>query len=106
MTILNRAVAGLTRSVQVAPEDETLSEMLASTRALLWETWERIALARLAAAMPWNGEILAAETTTVLTRHALSARGRAPAVPPTVQPSPGTPARPGSRAAWRPGRDR
>jgi hypothetical protein len=27
-------------------------------------------------------------------------------VPPTVQPSPGTPARPGSRAAWPPGRDR
>ena len=68
MTILNRAVAGLTRSVQMAPDDEALSEMLASTRALLWETWERIALARLAAAMPWNGEILAAETTTVLTR--------------------------------------
>jgi hypothetical protein len=68
VTILNRAVAGLTRSVQAAPEDEALSEMLASMRALLWETWERIALARLAAAMPWNGEILAAETTTVLTR--------------------------------------
>jgi hypothetical protein len=68
VTILNRAVAGLTRSVQAAPEDETLSQMLATMRALLWETWERIALARLAAAMPWNGEILAAETTTVLTR--------------------------------------
>src|SRR5258705_5104983 len=68
VTILNRAVAGLTRTVQAAPEDETLSEMLATMRALLWETWERIALARLPAATPWNGEILAAETTTVLTR--------------------------------------
>jgi hypothetical protein len=68
VTILNRAVAGLTRSVQAAPEDDTLSEMLTSMRAQLWQTWERIALARLAAAMPWNGEILAAETTTVLTR--------------------------------------
>jgi hypothetical protein len=29
---------------------------------------ERIVLARLAAAMPWNGEILAAETTIVPTR--------------------------------------
>jgi hypothetical protein len=42
--------------------------ILGILRAQLWRTWERIALARLAAAMPWNGEILAAETTTVLTR--------------------------------------
>ena len=68
VTILNRAVAGLTRSAQAAPEDEALSQMLISTRALLWETWERIAMARLAAAMPWNGEILAAEVTPVLVR--------------------------------------
>ncbi|MET0485058.1 MAG: hypothetical protein ABW216_05140 [Candidatus Rokuibacteriota bacterium] len=68
VTILNRAVAGLTRSVQTAPDDDALSEFLTSTRAQLWQTWERIALARLAAAMPRNGEILAAETTTVLTR--------------------------------------
>lgn len=68
VTILNRAVAGLTRSVQTAPDDDALSELLTSTRAQLWQAWERIALARLAAAMPWNGEILAAETTTVLTR--------------------------------------
>ena len=68
VTILNRAVAGLTRSVETAPDDDALSELLTSTRAQLWQTWERIALARLAAAMPWNGEILAAETTTVLTR--------------------------------------
>jgi hypothetical protein len=68
VTILNRAVAGLTRSAQAAPEDEALSQMLISTRALLWETWERIAKARLAAAMPWSGEILAAEVTPVLAR--------------------------------------
>jgi hypothetical protein len=68
VTILNRAVAGLTRSAQAAPEDEALSQMLIATRALLWETWERIAMARLAAAMPWNGEILAAEVTPVLVR--------------------------------------
>jgi hypothetical protein len=68
VTILNRAVAGLTRSVKTAPDDDALSELLTSTRAQLWQTWERIALARLAAAMPWNGEILAAKTTTVLTR--------------------------------------
>jgi hypothetical protein len=68
VTILNRAVAGLTRAVQMAPDDEALSQMLTSTRALLWETWERIAMARLAAAMPWSGEILAAEVTTVLAR--------------------------------------
>jgi hypothetical protein len=68
VTILTRAVAGLTRSVQAAPDDDTLSQMLGSTRSLLWETWERIALARLAAAMPWNGEIVAAEVTPVLTR--------------------------------------
>jgi hypothetical protein len=68
VSILNRAVAGLTRSVEAAPEDEALSQMLTSTRALLWETWERIAMARLAAAMPWNGEILATEVTPVLAR--------------------------------------
>lgn len=68
VTILNRAVAGLTRAVQMAPDDEALSQMLTSTRALLWETWERIAMARLAAAMPWSGEILAAEVTPVLVR--------------------------------------
>ena len=68
VTILNRAVAGLTRNAQAAPEDEALAELLATARAQLWQTWERIALARLAAAMPWNGEILAAETTSVLTR--------------------------------------
>jgi len=60
VTILNRAVAGLTRSAQAAPEDEALSTMLTTTRALLWETWERIAQARLAAAMPWSGEVEAA----------------------------------------------
>jgi len=68
VAILNRAVAGLTRSVEAAPEDEALSQMLTSTRALLWETWERIAMARLAAAMPWSGEILATEVTPVLVR--------------------------------------
>jgi len=67
VTATNTAT-GLTRSVQTAPDDDALSELLTSTRAQLWQTWERIALARLAAAMPWNGEILAAETTTVLTR--------------------------------------
>ena len=65
MTILNRAVAGLTRSAQAAPEDEALSTMLTTTRALLWETWERIALARLAAAMPWSGEV---EAASILSR--------------------------------------
>jgi len=68
VSILNRAVAGLTRSVDAAPEDEALSQMLTSARALLWETWERIAMARLAAAMPWSGEILATEVTPVLAR--------------------------------------
>jgi hypothetical protein len=68
VSILNRAVAGLTRSVEAAPEDEALSQMLTSARALLWETWERIAMARLAAAKPWSGEILAAEVTPVLVR--------------------------------------
>jgi hypothetical protein len=68
VSILNRAVAGLTRSAEAAPEDEALSQMLTSTRALLWETWERIAMARLAAAMPWSDEILATEVTPVLAR--------------------------------------
>jgi hypothetical protein len=68
VSILNRAVAGLTRSVQASPDDEALSQMLTSTRALLWETWERIAMDRLAAAMPWGGEILATEVTPVLAR--------------------------------------
>jgi hypothetical protein len=68
VSILNRAVAGLTRGVEAAPEDEALSQMLTSARALLWETWERIAMARLAAAKPWSGEILAAEVTPVLAR--------------------------------------
>jgi hypothetical protein len=57
---------------EVAPRLGTLTAcgflILSVLRVQLWQTWERIALARLAAAMPWNGEILAAETTTVPTR--------------------------------------
>jgi hypothetical protein len=54
VTILTRAVAGLTRSTQSTPDDHELAATLATTRALLWQTWEQIALARLAAAMPWD----------------------------------------------------
>jgi hypothetical protein len=60
VTILTRAVAGLTRSAHAAPEDAELTAMLATARELLWETWERIALARLAAAMPWGAATLTA----------------------------------------------
>ena len=56
VTILTRAVAGLTRSTQSTPDDGELSTLLATARSLLWQTWEEIALARLAAAMPWNGD--------------------------------------------------
>jgi hypothetical protein len=59
VTILTRAVAGLTRSTQAAPGDTELAATLATTRGLLWETWEQIALARLAAAMPWGAAALA-----------------------------------------------
>ncbi|HET7339814.1 MAG TPA: hypothetical protein VFL90_00005, partial [Methylomirabilota bacterium] len=59
VTILTRAVAGLTRSTQTTPADAELTATLATARALLWETWEQIALARLAAAMPWGVTALA-----------------------------------------------
>ncbi len=60
VTILTRAVAGLTRSAQAAPADTELAATLAASRALLGETWEQIALARLAAAMPWGATALTA----------------------------------------------
>jgi hypothetical protein len=59
VTILTRAVAGLTRSTQSTPDDGELTALLATARTLLWQTWEQIALARLAAAMPWNGDSIA-----------------------------------------------
>jgi hypothetical protein len=62
VTILTRAVAGLTRSAQTTPDDGELTAVLATARTLLWQTWEQIALARLAAVMPWNGEHIAAIT--------------------------------------------
>jgi hypothetical protein len=55
VTILTRAVAGLTRAAQAAPDDTELAVTVASARARLWEAWEQIAQARLAAAMPWSG---------------------------------------------------
>jgi hypothetical protein len=58
VTILTRAVAGLTRALQRTPHDEELAVTLSSARALLWETWEKIALSRLAAAMPWGASTL------------------------------------------------
>ena len=60
VTILTRAVAGLTRAVQAAPDDAELAATLTSARGLLWETWEKIALSRLAAAMPWGATALSA----------------------------------------------
>lgn len=60
VTILTRAVAGLTRAVQAAPDDVELAAMLTSAREVLWETWEKIALSRLAAAMPWGATALRA----------------------------------------------
>jgi len=60
VTILTRAVAGLTRARQAAPADDELAATLSSARGLLWETWEKIALARLAAAMPWGASTLPA----------------------------------------------
>ena len=60
VTILTRAVAGLTRAAQARPDDTELAATLASARARLWATWEQIALARLAAAMPWGASALAA----------------------------------------------
>jgi hypothetical protein len=59
VTILTRAVAGLTRSTQATSGDAELAATLVTARALLWETWEQIALARLAAAMPWGDSALA-----------------------------------------------
>ena len=59
VTILTRAVAGLTRSANAAPANTELAATLTVSRALLWETWEQIALARLAAAMPWGATALA-----------------------------------------------
>jgi hypothetical protein len=53
-------VAGLSRAAQSAPEDAELAAILASARTFLWETWEKIALARLAAAMPWGATALSA----------------------------------------------
>jgi hypothetical protein len=54
VTILTRAVAGLTRASLARPDDAELEATLSSARARLWTTWEEIALARLAAAMPWS----------------------------------------------------
>ena len=54
VTILTRAVAGLTRSAQARPGDSELTAVLDAARARLWQTWEEIARARLAAAMPWG----------------------------------------------------
>jgi hypothetical protein len=54
VTILTRAVAGLTRAAQGRPDDAELAATLSSARARLWATWEEIARARLAAAMPWG----------------------------------------------------
>jgi hypothetical protein len=54
VTILTRAVAGLTRASLSRPDDAELAATLSSARARLWATWEEIALARLAAAMPWS----------------------------------------------------
>ena len=60
VTILTRAVAGLTRSAQATPDDSELAAVLDTARARLWQTWEAIARARLAAAMPWGTADLAA----------------------------------------------
>jgi hypothetical protein len=60
VTMVTRAVAGLSRSALAAPNDGELAAMLAAARAFLWETWEGIALARLAAAMPWGATTLSA----------------------------------------------
>jgi len=60
VTILTRAVAGLSRALQTTPDDDGLAATLTSARALLWETWEKIALSRLAAAMPWGASALTA----------------------------------------------
>ena len=60
VTILTRAVAGLTRSTQATPDDSELAAVLDTARARLWQTWEAIARARLAAAMPWGTAELAA----------------------------------------------
>jgi hypothetical protein len=60
VTILTRAVAGLTRSAQATPDDSELAAVLDTARARLWQTWEAIARARLAAAMPWSTADLAA----------------------------------------------
>jgi hypothetical protein len=54
VTILTRAVAGLTRSAQATPDDSELAAVLDTAHARLWQTWEEIARARLAAAMPWG----------------------------------------------------
>lgn len=62
VTILTRAVAGLTRSIQATPDDSELAAVLDTARARLWQTWEAIARARLAAAMPWGTADLAAPT--------------------------------------------
>ena len=58
MTILTRAVAGLSRAAQAAPHDDELAATLAASQTLFWETWEKVALTRLAAAMPWGAAAL------------------------------------------------
>jgi len=60
VTILTRAVAGLTRSAQARPDDSELAAVLDTARTRLWQTWEAIARARLAAVMPWSTADLAA----------------------------------------------
>lgn len=67
VTILTRAVAGLTQSTQSAPDDDELTATLAAARTLLWQTWEEIALARLAASMPWGSTALGGQPLRLLT---------------------------------------
>src|SRR5947207_13969436 len=54
VTILTRAVAGLTRAVQAAPDDAELAAMLTSARAFLLEPLAKIAISRLPPATPWG----------------------------------------------------
>jgi hypothetical protein len=78
VTILTRAVAGLTQGTQGAPDDAELTAALAAARTLLWQTWEQIALARLAASMPWGSTALGGQTLRAPTP---------PAVPSLTRPS-------------------
>lgn len=63
LAMIHAAVAALNRGLEAAPGDVRLREALGTAREALWATYQRIALDRLAADMPWGATALAGATS-------------------------------------------